>query len=437
VTVRPVDGTEQPGVLLAASLWWPLSARLATRFVESGCRVSALCPTGHILRHVSGLHSIHTYRPFHSLGSLEAAIDAVRPAYVVPCDDRVVAQLHELHERRPDLRALIESSLGPAAEYGIIDCRERLLETARQLDIRVPETRRIESAHDVRAWFGEDLSAAVLKRDGTWGGDGVEIVRCEEDALAALRRLDRRPRAGLALKRLLVNRDPLAVWAWRRRERPAISIQKFIAGRPANAMLACWRGELLGLVTAEVLSSQGATGAGIVVRLIDNAEITRAARLLTDRLGLTGFYGLDFMLDAATGFPYLIEMNPRCTQLGHLSLREQGDLAGMFCARLHGRSLPEPGFPIERDVVAFFPQALFSHPPGAITHAAHLDVPWNHPPLVRELLLPSWPERHWIARLYHFFHAPRKVSTTEFEAVAVSTPLALSAREGRRDRLRR
>jgi hypothetical protein len=421
-----VDAIKQPGVLVAASLSWPLSARLAARLVHFGCRVSAICPKGHVLREVSGLEAVFSYRPLGSLASLEAALERAAPDFVFPCDDRVVAQLHELHDSRPGLRPLIERSLGPAAEYPVVDSRARLLARAGDLEIRVPKTQEVDSEDAVRAWFQAEPSAAVLKRDGTWGGDGVEVVRSERDAIAAYRKLARRPRVGFALKRLLVNRDPLSLWAWRRRVAPTISIQRFIAGRPANAMLACWRGELLGIVTVEVLTSQGATGAGIVVRVVENEEIARAARLLSKRMSLTGFVGLDFMIDEVTGASSLIEMNPRCTQLGHLCLPRKGELVGMFYAKMSGRPAPQPEFPIEHDVISFFPQALLCNPRGPATHGSHLDVPWDDSRLIRELLRPPWPERQWLARLYHFLHAPPEVATTEFEGIPPSRSLRSS-----------
>jgi len=400
---------------MAATLWWPSSARLAARFVHYGCDVSAVCPRGHVLRHVSGIGHAYRYRSLDSLTALEAAIDAAKPDFVIPCDDRVVWQLHELHGRRPHLRPLIENSLGPATEYGIVVRRERVLKTAQSLAIRIPETQHVDSEQDVRAWFAGGAARSVLKLDGTWGGIGVHIVDSERDAIVALRKLARRTSLGTTVKRLLVNRDPLSAWTWWRREESTMTIQKFIPGRPANSMLACWRGETLASVTVEVLSAQGATGAGIVVRVVENHEISRAVRLLAERLQLTGFYGFDFVIEAATKSAHFIEMNPRCTQLGHLSLPNQGDLAGVLYAQLARRGNPKPQSPIENDVVAFFPQAVLANPHSQFARRAHLDIPWDDPALVRELLLPPWPDRKWMGRVYHYFRPPRVVATVDFE----------------------
>lgn len=401
--------------MLAATVWWPLSARLAMRLIGYGCRVAAICPPGHFLRYVTGMGPIYRYSSLRSLASLESAIRRVQPDLVIPCDDRVVWQLHELHETKPDLRPLIEASLGAAGEFGIVRQRERLLETARKLGIRVPETRPITSEADIRAWFAH-TSSAVLKLDGTWGGEGVEIAHSEEKALAAWRRLAQPPQLTTALKRLLVNHDALALWGWQRRIPPVVTIQQFIKGRPANSMLACWQGELLRTAGVEVLGSQGPTGAAFAVRLIENAEMARAGRLLAEGLKLSGFYGLDFMLDEATGRAYMIEMNPRCTQLGHLPM-PGGDLAGALCSKLTGEACmqSEPAI-VEGGIVAFFPQAISWNPDSPWIRDGYHDIPKDQPELVRQLRQKIWPERQWISRLYHRFRPQRKTAAVEFDA---------------------
>src|SRR6185437_15925972 len=162
-------------------------------------------------------------------------------------------------------------------------------------------------------------------------------------------------------------------------------------------------------VIVEVLSSQGSTGAGFVVRIVRNPEIARVASVLADRLGLTGYCGLDFIVDQA-GAAHLIEMNPRCTQLGHLPLAEQGDLAGALYAKLANAPVAPPA-PIGTDVVAFFPQAIQARPRSRYTEQAYLDVPREHDALVRELLLPLPPYRHPLARLYHSIRPARNPAT--------------------------
>jgi predicted ATP-grasp superfamily ATP-dependent carboligase len=401
-------------VLVGATTWWPLSARLAMAFLRHGCRVAAICPPGHPLRFVDGIEAVYTYRGLDSLHSLRAAITASKPDLIAPCDDGVVWQLHRLYESESALRPVIERSLGPAEHYATLRNRGQFLLAAQALGIRIPETETIRSTDQVQIWPFQ--SPAVLKLDGTWGGSGVAIVRSRQEALEAYQRLSTPAGFSTVLKRWCVNHDPLALWSLRGREESTVSIQQFIPGRPANTMMACWNGQMLANLSVEVLAAQGATGAATVVRLIDHPEIEQAARLIAFRFQLTGFYGLDFMLDDETNAAWLIELNPRATQLGHLRLDGQGDLAHLLAAQLGASVDPsQTADCASGSTIAFFPQAFHWNPKSSYLRAACHDVPWEQPSLVRELLRPIWPERQPLYRLYHHFRPLRAQVEAEFE----------------------
>jgi predicted ATP-grasp superfamily ATP-dependent carboligase len=301
--------------------------------------------------------------------------------------------------------------------FPIIRSRGEMLRVASELGIRVPETRSVRSEEDLDSRCVD--TSAVLKLDGTWAGIGVEIVHSRDEALAAYRRLLKFERAGAAWQRLLFHRDASALWSGQGSERRSITIQQFISGRPANAMLACWRGQVLSMVMVEVVCAHGATGISTVVRLIQNAEIAEAARLLARRFELTGFYGLDFMLEQGSGAAYLIELNARCTQLGHLCIAGQGDLAGVLVARLKGEPAPVENDAISSDTIAFFPQAFRLNPQSAYLREGYHDVPWQEPRLFRELLRDSWPHRQWPARLYRIFRPAESCVEMNFDRAMV------------------
>lgn len=409
---------QRPKILMCATMWWPLGARFAMAFVRHGCKVSAVCPPGHPMRFVSGIESLHPYTGLSSAKSLRAAILATHPDLIVPCDDGVVWQLHELHANNPEFRPLIERSLGAKEAYPTLQRRGEVLRTAKELRIRVPLTQTVKSVEDLKDWCVG--TPAVLKLDGTWGGEGVIIARTQDKAVAAFHRLSKPFSAYLAWKRFLINHDPLALWSWRRQTKSSVTVQEFIQGCPANTMFACWNGEVLAVVTVEVLASQGATGAATVVRLVQNDEIEQAARLLARKFKLSGFHGLDFILEEHSGAAYLIELNPRCTQLGHLNLLRAGDLAGALCAKLLNLSIQEPTPDASQkqltteSTVAFFPQALNWNPKSEYLSRGFHDVPWEEPALVRELLRRPWPERQLLSRIYHYFRAPQRVEEVKF-----------------------
>ena len=239
---------------------------MASALHRHGCNVSAVCPSGHPLTFISGLRRVYPYRGVYSARSLRNALFACQPDVVVPCDDGVVAQLHALHALEPSLRPLIERSLGAPENFSLIENRYLFLSAATDLGIRVPMTRRVATADDLVAWHAEFGSSAVLKVDGESGGNGVKISHSLDESIAAWRELQMPCSAMTAWKRLVIDRDPLALWLRRRNRDREVTVQEFIPGRPANSMFACWGGKLLAIVSVAVVASEGPTGAAIIVR---------------------------------------------------------------------------------------------------------------------------------------------------------------------------
>jgi hypothetical protein len=408
--VGVLDGYSQPKILICTTLWWPSSARLAMAFLRHGCHVSALCPPGHPLRFVTGIRSIYSYQGLAAIGLLRAAIRAAQPTLLVPCDDVAVWQLHALHASEPDLRPLIERSLGAAEAYPAIQQRGEVLRVAQSLGIRVPVTQKLHSADELMHWSFD--KPAVLKLDGTWGGEGVTIVRSLTEATQKFHSAPKTLKAWMAWKRYLVNRHFFALWVWQRRKASKMTIQEFIPGRPATTMFACWRGEVLASSTVKVLVSSAPTGAANVVQVFKNHEIEEAVRLLARKFQLSGFHGLDFVVEQDTDAAYLLELNPRATQLGHLNLSDDGDLAGVMAGKLRNE-VPDKIAPENQiqSAIAFFPYAFKSNPGSVYLHQGHHDVPWDEPALVRELVCDSWPERQWPSRIYRYLGLPTKLDS--------------------------
>jgi hypothetical protein len=241
----------------------------------------------------------------------------------------------------------------------------------------------------------------VLKIDGTWGGDGVVPVASPQQAVEIFPTLSGMRRSAIAWKQFLVNRHPLARWLWSRRHGSLATLQKVVAGREATTMFACWEGEVLASVTVEVMAFQRPAGAATVLRLVRNDEIERASRLMAQKLRLSGFHGLDFIIEEGTDAPFLIEMNPRATQLGHLNVNAEGNLAEVLTARLTNRptAVSPVSSLIENNVIALFPHAWKTDPGSQFLVTGYHDVPWEQPELVRELLRKPWPDRRLLNRI--------------------------------------
>jgi hypothetical protein len=412
------DLPASPVVLIATGNWWALAARIAIAIARNGWTIAAACPAHSPLSYVKGVSEVLPLSAMAPQASLIAAIRKVRPDLIVPCDDSTVFLLHEIHAEYPDLRQMIERSLGDPDGFPILESRDSLQRVAAELGIRVPRSVALDSAAQAAERFADFAPGAVLKLDGTYGGEGVSVVGSKHEAVAAFRQAQSATSALTAAKRAVVNRDPYAFWTWHRKARARVTMQQYIVGTPANIMVACWQGQLLAQVSVEALACQGATGAANVVRRIKRPEFAAAASALAARLKLSGFFGLDFMIERDSELAYLIEMNPRCTQLGHLQFPDQENLAAALCARVSGRpSTPAP-LSIREATVAFFPQAWRWKLAATESSSAFHDIPWGEEELIKNLLCEPWPDRQWPARVYHWFRTPRRAAAAEFQSVS-------------------
>jgi ATP-grasp domain len=391
-------------VLLTDTNRWGLAARLAIGLAECGCEVSAICPSpSHALTKTSAVRRTFRYSAFHPLEALKKAIDAVDPDIVVPSCDRSVEHLHQLYAealasngQMDKIRALIERSLGSPESHQIVSSRLRLIEVAREEGIRVPRIARIAGKEDLDAWSAQESFPWVSKADGTWGGSGVRIVKSAEEAETSMKQLEQMARFTRAFKRLLVNRDAFLFRPWWNRSRRSIVVQSYIQGRPANCTVLAWKGRVLAMIGVEVVRSQGLTGPASIVRIVDNEQMRSAAEKLAARLHLSGFFGLDFMIESSTGAAFLIEMNPRLAPPCHLRLDKGRDLAGALWAQLADQNLPASPLKTQSSLIAYFPQN--AHNPSEIPAACFLDAPEGEPELTKELLNP-FPDRTLLFRL--------------------------------------
>lgn len=391
-----------PNVLLTDTNRWPAPSRLAIGLARAGCNVSAICATGHPLLKTRAVQRAFPYSGFRPLESLIAAIELSDPQIIIPCDDRGVQHLHELHARaRAEgtsgirLATLIENSLGSPENYSIVSSRFHFLRNASEAGINVPDMMPINTADDLKSWKGKQQFPWVLKADGSFGGRGVRMADSLEQAEQFFLEINRPFTAKRVIKRLIVNRDPFWIRPWWNNCTPPVIVQAHINGRPANCAAFCWKGNVLAGFGVEVVSFQGQTGPANVVRLVDDSEMMTAAKRIASRLNLSGFFGLDFMIDEQSNRTYLIEMNPRCTPLCHLQLGPGRDMIEALRAQLSGEQYRETPPVTENSLIAYFPQAWNCN--SEYLQSSYQDIPQGENELIEELLQP-WPDRSFLFR---------------------------------------
>ncbi|MCR4346437.1 MAG: ATP-grasp domain-containing protein [Sulfuricaulis sp.] len=395
-----------PGILFTATIRWPIAARLAIAFANMGCRVEAICPGQHPVTTVRAIQRIYPYSVLKPLVSLRAAIESSAPDLVVPCDDDAAAHLHQLYERAGEtgfsanaLRVLIARSLGAPEACALATARGKLMALAAEERVRIPETTVVVTPSELTAWLAQHGFPAVIKLDSTWGGQGVSIVRDHEEAEHAFGIMTSRPSMVNGVARMLLERDPTFLLNSLKEPRRTITLQDFIPGSPANRAVACWQGQVLAGISVEAIRTQHPTGPATVVRVIENPEMSEAVKRLVRRLGISGLWGVDFILEALTGAAYLIEVNPRATPICHLPLGAGHNLPAALYTQLTGTPPLAPPAMTDHDVIAMFPGEWHRDPASSYLRTAYHDVPWCEPGLIQDCLDRPWSERGLIARL--------------------------------------
>jgi hypothetical protein len=376
---RPRTGAAAaPSVLIVTTQRWLATARLAFAFAEAGFSVGTLQPGGHALEQVDFTETCTRLDLMAPVRSLRRAIGADLPDLIVPTDDRAAQLLYRLHaeaagESGATVRSLVERSLGPGPYEGL-HARARFAELARENGVACPATLPIDSEADLARALETVGLPAVMKTDGSWSGAGVRFVCDLAEARRTWRRLAAPPSLRGALRRLFGERDAERIGLWAARRGSNVSIQARIDGRPANAAVACWEGEVLASVLVEAVQTDGEIGPATVVRRLDHPGMQRAAQTLVRRLGLSGLCGFDFILDAE-GVAHVIELNPRATPTAYLADLTGVDPASALFSKLTGRqpSLVWPA--VEGEVIALFPQEMTRDPESEHLRTARHDMP--------------------------------------------------------------
>jgi Carbamoyl-phosphate synthase L chain, ATP binding domain len=380
----------KPTVLVATTSRWPPTARLAVALANAGFNVEAVCPPRHPLMTTKAAPRPYIYRGLAPLLSFKEAIRATKPDLIVPGDDLATQHLHGLYRREQDkgesgskLMALIEKSLGSPASFPIVYARTPFMEMAHSEGVRVPATQVIANIAELTTCCARIGFPMVLKANGTSGGDGVRIVHTAQEAESAFRTLHAPPLLARAAKRALADHDRTLLWPSLLRRRSAVNAQTYIAGHEATSLVACWKGEVLAALHLEVLNKQHWAGPATVLRLIEGVEMQAAAEKTVRRLGLSGLHGFDFMLEAGSGDAYLLEVNPRATQVGHLTLGPGRDLPAALYAAVTGKIVQDAPRITDKDIIALFPQEWTRDPASPILEIAYHDVPWDEPELIQ------------------------------------------------------
>jgi glutathione synthase/RimK-type ligase-like ATP-grasp enzyme len=383
---------EQLKILVFATENHPSAARISIALACVGFHVAALTRLGHPARQARKIAQHFAYHNRFRSKSIVRAIDRWSPDLVVCTDDLAVRDLQNLHERaavsddKVDRRVsdLIELSLGPPASFLATRNKSSFLALAKLEGLRCPRTNIVPATCTFEPIPAELTYPVVVKADHSDGGRCVRVANSEADLRSAIWELQApstwRGRrffgAVLGSEALSVLKLPL---------RRTISLQEYVVGRPGNRAVICWNGEVLAGISVEVVEVTHEHGPASIIRLVDHLEMATVCERMVKRLHLSGFVGFDFIIDPANR-AWLLEMNPRATQISHFSLADGTDLVGALYTQMKGESpRPRPAS-INRDLIALFPNEIIRSPSSGYFLSCQHDVPWQEPDLVRGVL---------------------------------------------------
>lgn len=383
----------KPIILIAATSHWFPAARLAMALADAGCVIEGVCSSHHPLRDLSCVRRTYRFSGLTALNSLEGAINRSRPDLVIPSDDLAARHLHHLHarglskgEKGAWISSLIERSLGAPESFPVMYERAALMRLAERAGARVPQSAVLANIEELRHWASQVAFPFVLKADGTSGGDGVRIVRSLAEAEKAYRKLKAPVQLARAAKRAVVDYDKTLIWPSLLRRGNTVSAQTFIAGHEATSTVACWQGSVLAALHFEVINKRHNAGPATVMRLLDHPEMSSAVEKVVRRLNLSGVHGFDFMLETGSGNAFLIEMNPRTTQVGHLTLGPGRDIPAALTAAVSGTAIQISPKVTENELITLFPQEWMRAPSSSYIRLGYHDVPWTEPALLQDCI---------------------------------------------------
>jgi hypothetical protein len=406
-----------PTFLIATTSNWVTTARLGVSLSRAGGHVESICPAGQLIRKTRALRKAYPYNALSPLRSFREAILSARPDLIVSADDLSTQHLLDLYAQEQQqengdvtICELIERSLGSPKSFPFMMARASFMKIAQEEGIRIPKTTVIRNTNDLKAWVSKMGFPVVLKADGSSSGEGTKVVRTFGEAERALRSLQHPLHLVRVVKRVLVNQDLRSLRPKLQGRRAVVNAQKFIAGRDATSLVACWEGVVLGGLHFEVINKQYTYGPASVMRLIENPEIESAIVKTVRRLMLSGLHGFDFLLEDQTELPHMIEFNPRSTQVGHLTLGTGRDLPGALYAALTRKPAREAPKVTDNPTIALFPQEWLRDPDSIFLKTGFHDIPWEEPELIRASLRNTkrrWPTWQSVEKWIRIFSTNR------------------------------
>jgi len=374
-----------PILLVATATRWFGAARVPRALANAGFEVTLLAPRGSLAEQSAFVskvgHLPDNATPMQWVFAFAASVRGTSPRFVVPCDDTALRLLQMLVLSPPEgmqaalqlqLASLIRDSLGDPTHYRTCIDKTLLPAAAEALGVPMPPCIIAGELGEAEAFARSHGYPVVLKRNHSSAGSGVAI--CADRGQLA--------RAFGELRRA-------ATQDFERSGTDRLLVQAYIAGPTKFYPTMAWRGSILvGYAGVRIVAHPEPMGPPTVNRYYHSAELRAMTSKLAAGFGMTGFFSPEFVEDARTGRPYLLEVNRRIVGGAHRGAAIKADHWAALHAALEGvpsptRSDLDEG---EEHLTVLFPQEWLRDPFSRWLREYPVDVPWDDPKLIEALL---------------------------------------------------
>ena len=365
---------------------WVACSRLAKPLHEAGFAVEAVCrpqaflaKTRFVDRHIFIESRLPVFSRFLSIKMIKILRQS-RPQWVIPGDEDAVELLMDVKRLaelggNTEITDLLRTSLWKEAFHNELRCKKRFVRLLSQWQISTPDYQTLAS------YYAEGGSKTlpfplILKGNFGSGGSGVIYCRNELELADGLRLVNLSRLQALWFK--LKSQCFYDVYS----SKLEFDIQRYIVGTPGMFVFVARQGQLLaGFSALAVQTHPKASGPSSVIEGIELPELQQNAANIIAKVGYNGFGCFDFMYEAATGIPFVIEMNTRPVPASHLDESITGvNLCKAYADALQGKSVPwsrQKPF-----TVALFPSEYRRNQASPYFAYAFHDVPEDDPQLL-------------------------------------------------------
>ncbi len=308
--------------VLVTGLFEPAALHVIRRFGKMGYEVHAA--EGHRLafaaysKYVSKRVRLPNmrHRPRQYAERLLETIEAGDYAYYFPSYEEIILMSHF----RDRLLAATKTAMLDTATLMRLHSKVELADLAREVGIDTPEIQVPRTLDEARRRIAEIDLPIVVKMQQTSGAAGLRIVRDR-------RTLEKEYFDVVRVNRLHNGNLPM--------------LQQLIEGPTTCTLELCQHGQVLGEVMYRGVRTMPRSGGTTMFRQsMDDPVCSEAAHRLIDHLGYHGLCGFDFVVDADSGRPYLVDGNCRITPAITMAYHGGCDMIEGWIRVVDGEELP-------------------------------------------------------------------------------------------------